>query len=148
MLAQIKMYAYLAVFASVAGLCGYGYYLYNKVDSLEAEKEVMQATIEHKEAEMQATLVELKSVRENLGEVTAKSEELVKLAEKRRLDVNWLQKKLNNLGSKIATAEKPETYEGEVNSEFVNVLSCIEVASGSKTSVCQFSNVSGEDNEG
>lgn len=148
MFAQIKLYAYLAVFASVAGLCGYGYYLYNKVDSLEAEKEVMQATIEHKEAEMAATLAELKGVRENLGEVTAKSEELVKLAEKRRLDVNWLQHKMKTLGSKIATSEKPETYEGEVNSEFVNVLNCLEVASGNKTSICQFSNVSGEDNEG
>lgn len=145
MFAQIKLYAYLAIFASVSGLAGYGYYLYNKVDSLEAEKEVMQATIEQKDAEMQKTIEELKGVRENLGIVTAKSEELVALAEKRKADVNWLQHKLNKLGTKIATSQTPQEFEGEVSSEFVNVVNCIEVASGSKTSTCQ---VSGDKNEG
>lgn len=146
MFAQIKLYAYLAIFASVSGLAGYGYYLYNKVDSLEAEKEVMQATIEQKDAEMRQTIEELKGVRENLGIVTAKSEELVALAEKRKADVNWLQHKMKNLGTKIATSPTPQQFEGEVSSEFINVVNCIEAASGSKTSVCQLND--GGKNEG
>lgn len=145
MFAQIKLYAYLAIFASVSGLAGYGYYLYNKVDSLEAEKEVMQATIDQKDAEMQKTIEELKGVRENLGIVTAKSAELVTLAEKRKADVNYLQSKMKTLGTKISTSTTPQQFEGEVSSEFVNVLNCIEAASGSKTSKCV---LNGDKNEG
>jgi hypothetical protein len=110
----------------------------------------MQGVIDQKTIEMQKTLEELASARESLTIVTQESEKIAVLAEKRRLDVNWLNKKLKNLGGKIAASSTPEEFEGEVSSEFVNVVNCIEAASGSKTSTClnQASAPEGDKNEG
>lgn len=133
----LKLYLYGFVFAGVAGVAGYGYYLYNQVDALEKEKSTMQATIEQKDAEMQNVLASLKSAKDELEVVRAQTSAIDAIAKKRQGDLDALSAKYKKLGTMIQGSTNPSEFNGQVNSEFTSVLSCIEKASGKVDSKCE-----------
>lgn len=137
MFAQIKLYLYLAIFAGLTSVAGYGYYLYNQVESLEKEKEVMQATIDVKDAQMKEAIESINKANQELEVVRAQSNVISQLADQKQKDLETLRAKNSNLWSKIQTSQKPEEFNGQVNSEFTSVLSCIEKATGNINSKCE-----------